>query len=153
MALSNRFLNWLWSTERRRAKRKDALPLEACYWDGAESRPRRVKDVSIEGMYLLTEQRWYPNTLITMALTRTDREPSDPMRSIRVVTRAVRSEADGVGLAFVYPPADQSGKGALGKDGEANRKMVLEFLDGRSKKVDETASRFGLAFSGAVAAV
>ena len=88
-----------------------------------------------------------------MALTRTDREPSDPMRSIRVVTRAVRSEADGVGLAFVYAPADRNRKGVLGEDGEADRKTVLEFLDGLPKKVDETASRFGLAFSGAVAAV
>lgn len=95
----------LWSEERRRAERHTSLPLAAYYWDGAAPAPRQVRDISPEGMFLLTEQRWYPNTVVTMTLTRSDKPVSDPDCSIKVATRVVRSGTDGVGLAFVMPPA------------------------------------------------
>src|SRR5579871_791953 len=97
------FLKWIWPRERRHADRKATNALSAFYWDGAEPKPRRVKNVSAEGMYLVTEERWYPNTLITMTLTRTDLDASaGPARAVRVTSRVVRHEADGVGLAFLY---------------------------------------------------
>lgn len=117
----------LWSEERRRAERHTSLPLAAYYWDGAAPAPRQVRDISPEGMFLLTEQRWYPNTVITMTLTRSDKPVSDPEGSIKIATRVVRSGTDGVGLAFVLPPAS-----TRGVDGVfayvAGRKELTQFL-------------------------
>jgi hypothetical protein len=52
-------------------------------------------------LYLVTEERWYPGTLILMTLTRTDRGEECAERSISVHSRAVRWGNDGVGLQFV----------------------------------------------------
>ena len=87
MAPGNSWFERLWSEERRRGERK-ALPLAAYYWDGAAPSPRQVRDISPEGMYLLTEQRWYPNTLVTMTLVRIDRPETDPERALRLTARA-----------------------------------------------------------------
>ena len=57
--------------ERRRAERQPAPPLVVYYWDGAAPAAHAVRDVSLTGMYLATEQRWYPNTLIRMTVVRT----------------------------------------------------------------------------------
>ena len=130
MSFGKTILEWLWPSERRRRKRASAVPLVAYFWDGGQPRAWQVRNVSPEGMFLLTEQRWYSNTLVTMTLTRVDREESDPKRSVRVVARVVRSAADGVGLAFVYPPADRKGNRSAGDQAEADRKTVVSFLEG-----------------------
>jgi hypothetical protein len=121
---------WLWPSERRRAKRRSAIPLVAYFWDGGEPRAWQVRNISPKGMYLLTEQRWYRNTLVTMTLTRTDRDESDPKRSVRVVARAIWSAGDGVGLAFVYPPKDRNVTGSGGRQGQVDQKMLVSFLRG-----------------------
>jgi len=125
MSFGTSILKWLWPSERRQAKRRTALPLIAYFWDGAEPKAWQVRNVSPGGMYLLTEHRWYRNTLVTMTLTRADRDESDPRRSIRVVTRVVRSAADGVGLAFVWPDKTEEAN-----FGVSDRKSVKEFLAG-----------------------
>ena len=104
MSLSDRLVNWLWPGERRRAQRKEALPLAAYYWNGNEPNPRPVKDVSPEGMYLLTDERWYPNTMLQVTLVRSDRNQDEPGHSIRLAARVIRSGHDGVGFAFVVKP-------------------------------------------------
>jgi len=127
MAPAKSWFERLWSEERRRAERHTALPLAAYYWDGAAPAPRQVRDISPEGMFLLTEQRWYPNTMITMTLTRSDKPDTDPDRSIKIATRVVRSGTDGVGLAFVVPSSR-----SRNSDGPfayvADRKDLTEFL-------------------------
>ena len=117
----------LWSEERRSAERHTSLPLAAYYWDGAAPTPRQVRDISPGGMFLLTEQRWYPNTMITMTLTRSDKPESAPDHSIKIATRVVRSGTDGVGLAFVNPPVksrNSNGPFAF----VADRKDLISFL-------------------------
>jgi hypothetical protein len=127
MAQGKSWFERLWSEERRRAERK-ALPLAAYYWDGSAPSPRQVRDISPEGMYLLTEQRWYPNTLVTMTLVRNDKPETDPERALRLTARVVRAGTDGVGMAFILPAADR------GKDErerfatDASRKDLVEFL-------------------------
>jgi hypothetical protein len=122
--------NWferLWSEERRDAERHTSLPLAAYYWDGAAPTPRQVRDISPTGMFLLTEQRWYPNTMITMTLIRNDMPETDPDRSIKIAARVVRSGTDGVGLSFVVPPArSRSSDGPFAY--VADRKGVTQFL-------------------------
>ncbi|HEY4381532.1 MAG TPA: PilZ domain-containing protein [Acidobacteriaceae bacterium] len=118
----------LFSNDRREAERSLGPPLMAYYWDGAAPVPHRVRDINLTGMYLLTDRRWYPNTLITMTLLRSDKEPTDPDRSIVVTTRVVRSGNDGVGLAFILPrsgkPRDPNSTFAA----QADKKSLGEFL-------------------------
>lgn len=117
----------LWSEERRDAERQTSLPLAAYYWDGATPTPRQVRDISPTGMFLLTEQRWYPNTMIAMTLTRSDLPETDPERSIKIAARVVRAGTDGVGLSFVVPPSR-----TRGSEGPfayvADRKGLTQFL-------------------------
>ncbi|MDR3736113.1 MAG: PilZ domain-containing protein [Acidobacteriaceae bacterium] len=118
----------LWSEERRQAERRASLPLLAYYWDGAEPKSHPVRNISPEGMYLLTDQRWYPNTLLSMTLTRTDKTEADPYRAIRLTARVVRSGSDGVGMAFLLPDSRQSENPTGYFPLEADADTVTEFI-------------------------
>jgi hypothetical protein len=123
--------NWfarLWSKDRRRAKRRDALPLVAHYWDGASPEPRQVRDISVDGMYLVTEDRWYANTLIKMTLTRSDKAEGEPDRSIGVTTRVLRAETDGVAFAFILPSSMQAVDPESDFHTQADRRTLEKFL-------------------------
>jgi Flp pilus assembly protein TadG len=65
--------------------------------------PHRIRDISLAGLYLLTEQRWYPGTVVRLVLQRGGAAETDPHRSITVNAKVVRSGSDGVGLALVLP--------------------------------------------------
>lgn len=121
-----KWLNKLASrNERSTARRK--LPLVAHYWDGGAPMAHEVRDISPRGLYLLTDQRWYPGTVVTLALQREDLFESHPDRSLTVNARVVRYGTDGVGFSFVAPEhANQnSGLNPLGAD----KKAVERFLD------------------------
>jgi hypothetical protein len=98
------FKRWLKSSllrDRRKADRRDAPELVAHYWDGACPVEHTIRNISRNGVYLLTEQRWYPGTMILLTLQRKNTFDDDANRSITVQSRVVRSGSDGVGLAFV----------------------------------------------------
>jgi PilZ domain len=97
----NRWLESLSSRERRRAPRREVPNLVAHYWDGAAPLAHHIRDISTTGLYLLTEQRWYPGTLVRILLQRTGVAETDPDRSITVNAKVVRSGSDGVGLTLV----------------------------------------------------
>lgn len=123
------WFEWLIGRERRRAERRKTVRLIAHYWDGAAPRGHDIRDISSTGLYLLTEQRWYPGTLVTMSLQRAGLPDSDPDRSIRVNAKVVRSDSDGVGLAFVTTEKHlhDTAPGAF-LDG-SDRKALRRFLD------------------------
>jgi hypothetical protein len=103
--------NWfeeLMSQHRRRAQRHIEPRLVVFYWDGAVPQPRYIRDVSDTGFYLLTDQRWYPGTLITMTLQRTEKSKDGSKHSIAVQAKVIRSEEDGVALAFVFPKPENA---------------------------------------------
>lgn len=87
--------------DRRRADRQDAPELVAYCWEGGTSRPHEVRDISSNGVYLVTDIRWYPGTQILLNLQRTWMEPNQLHRSISVRARVIRHGLDGLGLAFV----------------------------------------------------
>jgi hypothetical protein len=58
-------------------------------------------------MYLLTLQRWYPGTLLTLTLQRTDKDEAGVRQSISVQARVVRSGDDGVGFRFMLPKTEE----------------------------------------------
>lgn len=102
--------NWfeeLMSQHQRRAPRHIEPRLVAFYWDGAVPVPRYIRDVSKTGFYLVTDQRWCPGTLITMALQRTEKSEDGSTSSIAVQAKVIRAGEDGVAVAFVFPkPGD-----------------------------------------------
>lgn len=100
--------SWLerwWSPDPRKAPREAAPGLAAYYWTGGPPEARTVKDISTTGLYVVTEERWYPGTLVLMTLQITAFGEEIAERTICVHSRAVRWGKDGVGLQFVLQGA------------------------------------------------
>ena len=99
--------NWLQrllSQDRRSADRHLKPRLVAYYWDGAAPVPHEIRDISLNGMYLLTTERWYPGTLVMITLQRTDSSAyARDARSIAVQAKVVRWGPDGVGFKLIFP--------------------------------------------------
>jgi Flp pilus assembly protein TadG len=95
-------LDWIFAEDRRQAQRLQSLPLVAFYWDGKEPVAHAVLNISSSGLYLLTDQRWYPGTVVTVILQRAKATDTDPDRAISVHGKVVRSASDGVGLEFIW---------------------------------------------------
>ena len=96
--------SWLgrwWSPDPRKAPRIKEPGLAAYYWNGSAPDAKTVRDISTSGLYVVTEERWYPGTLVLMTLQRTSCGDEVAERSIAVHSRAVRWGPDGVGLQFV----------------------------------------------------
>lgn len=118
----------LWSKDRRRAERHASLLLVAHYWDGSSPKPRQVRDIGVGGMYLETADQWYPNTLIKMTLTRSDKAEGEPDRSVAVTARVLRVGTDGVAFAFILPSSVQALDPEGDFHGEADLTNLKAFL-------------------------
>src|SRR5215469_8631657 len=125
-----RGLKWLISRERRKAERRDRLPLVANYWDGGAPIAHEVRDISRSGLYLLTEQRWYPGTLVALTLQREDFAESDPDRSVSVNAKVVRSDEGGVAFLFVMPDDPTRLAARNGLPAGVDKKRLERFLKG-----------------------
>jgi len=122
------WLDRFWSPDPRRAPRDTSPRLAAYYWTGAAPEAHSVRDISSTGMYVVTEERWYPGTLVLMTLQRTEDGEEVSERSISVLSRAVRWGEDGVGLQFILPKNQDPQR----NDG-ADRKALERFLVGLRK--------------------
>jgi hypothetical protein len=123
--------NWLerwWSPDPRKAPRELSAGLAAYYWNGAAPKPHAVKDVSNTGLYVVTEERWYPGTLVLMTLQKAGDHDQISERSIQVMSRAVRWGNDGVGLQFVLPENQEPRNGKSAQMDGAGRKELARFL-------------------------
>jgi hypothetical protein len=87
--------------DRRSAEREPSYGLAAFYWTGASPQGHTIRDISSTGLYVVTEERWYPGTLILMTLQETIGGVVNADRSISVHSRSVRWGNDGVGLQFI----------------------------------------------------
>jgi hypothetical protein len=95
----------------RKAPRETSPGVAAYYWTGAAPRAHSVKDISSTGLYVVTEERWYPGTLILMTLQAEGGGEEGIEHSIAVHSRAVRWGNDGVGLQFILQDAPAASKG------------------------------------------
>jgi len=104
--LSNlkRALQRLGEPEQPRAERWPATGLSAFYGIETASKPARIKDVSISGLYLLTEERFAPNQTVALILGLDGKRGENADLQIPIQTRAAWQGEDGVGLEFVVPP-------------------------------------------------
>jgi hypothetical protein len=128
--------SWLerwWSPDPRKAPRETADGLAAYYWTGGPTEAHPIRDVSATGLYVVTEERWYPGTLVLMTLQIMDGVEAIEERAIMVHSRAVRWGNDGVGLQFVLAK-NQEGRIQGGPMVQsADRKELDRFLQ-RLKK-------------------
>lgn len=98
--------NWfeeLMAGNQRRPQRYIAPRVVAYFFDGGTPTAHCIRDISSHGLFLLTTQRWYPGTLLTITLQRTEKDQAGVKQSITVQARVMRSAEDGVGLRFVVP--------------------------------------------------
>jgi hypothetical protein len=117
---------WLerwWSPDPRKAPRDAANGLAAYYWTGGPPEAHSVRDISPTGLYVVTEERWYPGTLILMTLQNTAFGEEVAERTICVHSRAIRWGKDGVGLQFVLQ--NESGDSSMAA---ADKKALDRFL-------------------------
>jgi PilZ domain len=112
------------SHDRRNGERHCAPLLVAYYWNGANATPHGVRDMSTSGVYLVTEDRWYPGTLVLITLQKSAGD-AEARRSIGVQSKVVRSGPDGVGFTFVFPTAHSVKSNAFIQG--ADRTAFIEF--------------------------
>jgi hypothetical protein len=107
-SLGERFRRWLnpatpaVASDRRRAHRRYVPGMVAHYYTGGAPKPHEVADISMTGFYLLTEERWMPQTMIQMTLQKPCAK-GERKQSITVLSRIVRRGSDGVAAEFVMP--------------------------------------------------
>lgn len=125
------FLMRMWkkifSRDRRRADRLAAQNLTAYFWNGSAPKPTEVRDISESGLFLHTEEPWYPGTVVKMTLQDNSCDEADENRTIAVESVAVRSTADGTGLKFVLPDSTKKAPKNASQDG-ADAAALASFL-------------------------
>ncbi len=104
-SLGERFKRWLnpvdpVASDRRRAYRRFVPGMVAHYYSGGAPKPHDVADISMTGFYLLTEDRWMPDTMIQMTLQKPCAR-GERKQSITVLSKIVRRGSDGVAAEFV----------------------------------------------------
>ena len=123
---------WLdrwWMPDPRKAPRQAAPGLAAYHWNGAPPVAPGIRDISSTGVYVVTEERWHPGTLVLMTQPDSGRGEPSAERSIPVHTRAVRWGHDGVGLQFVLAEAQDTRPENAPQLEEAARNDYERFLE------------------------
>jgi hypothetical protein len=141
MSLFGRWLSKFFSSDRRRVPRKPDPGLVAYFWTGGHPAPCRIRDISVDGLFLLTQEHWNPGTLVRLVVQHKDAIEdisataegdgvpggSIPSRSITVQSMVKQHYDDGLGLAFFF--LDQHGSAKNGSHLEgATRKEMEKFL-------------------------
>lgn len=122
-----RFLRWL-STDRRASKRHPLPGLVAYYWTGGAPQAFHIADISTVGLYLLTDERWFPGTMILMTLQRTNTDGDDPDDFISVLTKVIRWGTEGVGLSFVPSNTVDLNTGQSLPESGVGKKALTRFI-------------------------
>jgi hypothetical protein len=127
------WFEWLFSKDRRVAKRTMRPGLVAYYWDGGEPKSHDIVDISSTGLYLSTDDSWYPGTQVMVTLQRVGAVEGDPDRSITVNAKVVRLGPNGIGFKLVMPEEkiDQGLHGVAlnGADRKAFHRFLRRLID------------------------
>jgi len=120
----------------RKAPREVAPGLAAYYWTGSAPKAHSIRDISATGLYVVTEERWYPGTLILMTLQDSNDEEQTIEHSISVHSRAVRWGNDGVGLQFIPQDAPDAIKGQNPLVHGVDKRELNQFLERLRREKD-----------------
>jgi CheY-like chemotaxis protein len=130
--------------EPRKALRESIPGLGAHFFTGGAPVEHSVRDISLTGLYVITEERWFPGTQVRMTLT--DSGESTVQNVITANTTVVRWGNDGVGLKFVIQDEKglRQGQSPLGNgiaQNELNRFLQLAENGKRRSETLSAASR------------
>lgn len=89
----------------KRAERQPGHGFVAHHGSGTNARHDDIKDISSTGLYLLTEERWLPGTVVSLTLQMKSPLEEISERRISLQAKCIRWGEDGVGLSFVLPNA------------------------------------------------
>ena len=89
--------------ESRSAARLVQQGMVAYETNGDASTPMEVRDVSPSGLYLRTKKRWQTKKVFTLTLQRKGASDDEFQSRVNLRVAAIRSDRDGVGLAWVLP--------------------------------------------------
>ncbi|MGA3046048.1 MAG: PilZ domain-containing protein [Terracidiphilus sp.] len=117
----------------RKASRESINGLSAYFFTGGAPVEHSVRDISLTGMYLFTEERWYPGTVVRMTLT--DRLQATVEHSITLNVTVMRWGNDGVGLKFVVRNPKEKGNGMRDNFSEATDIALVDQFIQRLKSV------------------
>ena len=92
--------------EVERAERRSVDQFAAYRWSGVSLVQEAVRDISPTGVYIVTDERWKPGTLVTLTLQREGPLETNSERRIDVRAKVARYGEDGVGLAFAFAKDD-----------------------------------------------
>jgi hypothetical protein len=131
--ISKNWLQRLLSTDPpdpRKTQREALTWISAYFFTGGRPLAHGVRDISVTGLYVLTEERWYMGTIIRITLT--DQRQPVAERSCTVNARVVRWGNDGVGLQFVLTDTkDRRRENQVTGDGQVHcvsKVQVEQFL-------------------------
>jgi len=131
LSLTTRFQRWLDAgsdSNRRKSSRVRSPGLVAYYWSGGTPKPYQIADISASGFYLLTEDRWVPQTMLRVTLQRPDKEEGHPRHSITVLAKVVRVDSTGAGHEFVMTESLNRRTLDILPDQGTDRKALERFL-------------------------
>lgn len=103
MALLKDVIEKLSRSHAKRAERQAAHGFVAHHGSGTKTHQDDIKDISSTGLYLLTEERWLPGTVVSLTLQMKSPLEEISERRISLQAKCIRWGEDGVGLSFVLP--------------------------------------------------
>jgi hypothetical protein len=108
---------------------RECVPgLSAHFWTGGAPQMHGIRDISANGLYMVTDERWYLGTRVRITLTKTDDKNENAPRSITVEAEVIRWGNDGVGLSFILHDSRNVRRGEpLSIDG-ADKDELKKFL-------------------------
>ncbi len=129
--------NWLlrWfrpgPKEQRRSPRESLPWIAAHFFNDEAPVPSAVRNISVEGMYVSTGERWKPGTIIRATLADW-RQPSQG-RSLTVNATVARCDDDGIGFRFIFDKEKKPQHGSMPSImdwslANVTRKQVKEFM-------------------------
>lgn len=101
----------------RKAQREMLTGLVAYFFTGGRPVAQNVRDISSTGVFVYTEERWYPGTVVRITLT--DQHDPSTERSLTVNAKVVRATNDGVGFQFLLKDEKDGNGSSSGVDRQA----------------------------------
>lgn len=130
-------------TQPRKAQRESLSGLTAYFFTGGAPVGHAVRDISASGMYVFTDERWYPGTVVRMTLT--DRLQPTAEHSLTLNMAVMRCGCDGVGLQFLTrPEPSRRGRQAAPQDvmgATADEWQIAQFLQRFRREKDKESSK------------
>ena len=114
--------------EPRKNMRESVPGLTAYFFTGGTPVPQTIRDISSSGLFVVTDERWYPGTLVQMTLKKTEEGMPRTEHSISLTVKSQRWGNDGVGVAFALRDPRKASYDSLHAQG-ATREELDRFLE------------------------